>query len=95
MTVACRIVYVTDEHRRRGFAYGTLPHHLIEGEEAFFVERDGAQAVRFVVSAFLRPRGRIMALGRPLVHRLDDRLVQRYLDGLHAYVTQPKGRRRA
>ncbi len=87
VTVACRVVYVTREQGRRGFAYGTLPHHVIDGEEAFLVERDDAQAVRFVVSAFLRPRGRFMSLCWPLVHLLDERIVQRYLHGLRAYAS--------
>ncbi len=42
VTVACWVVYVVDEPERFGFAYGTLPHHVIEGEESFVVERDGA-----------------------------------------------------
>jgi uncharacterized protein (UPF0548 family) len=39
VTVACRVVDVARAPSRFGFAYGTLPHHLIEGEEAFTVER--------------------------------------------------------
>ncbi len=35
----CRVVYVTDELARRGFAYGTLPGHPETGEEAFLVSR--------------------------------------------------------
>ena len=87
--VACRVVYVVDQPARRGFAYGTLPHHVIEGEEAFSVERDEAEAVRVVVSAFLRPRGLLLRAAGPLVHRVDQRLVRRYLRGLHDYVTAP------
>lgn len=33
----CRIIYVTDEPSRFGFAYGTLPGHPEKGEEAFHV----------------------------------------------------------
>lgn len=88
VTVACRIVYVIDEPRRFGFAYGTLPHHVIEGEEVFIIERDEADAVRFVVSAFFRPRGPVMAAGAPLVHALDQRLVGRYLRGLQQHVAE-------
>jgi uncharacterized protein (UPF0548 family) len=35
---ACRIVYVLDEPRRFGFAYGTLPGHAESGEERFSIE---------------------------------------------------------
>src|SRR3954470_10446637 len=31
----CRVVYVVDEPRRKGFAYGTLPGHPESGEELF------------------------------------------------------------
>jgi len=33
-----RVVYVVNEDRRKGFAYGTLPGHPESGEEAFVVE---------------------------------------------------------
>jgi uncharacterized protein (UPF0548 family) len=38
----CRVVYVVDEHDRRGFAYGTLPGHAESGEELFLVRYDPA-----------------------------------------------------
>ena len=86
-TVACRVVYVLEEPTRSGFAYGTLPHHLIEGEEKFVVERGDDGAVRFSVSAFLRPRGLAMRAVGPLVEALDHRIVRRYLGGLQRHVT--------
>jgi len=33
----CRVVSLTDEPGRRGFAYGTLPGHPERGEEAFLI----------------------------------------------------------
>ncbi len=90
-SVACRIVYVTEQARRRGFAYGTLPHHVVEGEEAFHVERDDADVVRFVVSAFLRPRGPVLSAAGPVVHAVDQQLVRRYLRGLQAHVGDGPG----
>ncbi len=86
VTVACRIVYVIEETARFGFAYGTLPHHVIEGEELFLVERDDEGRVRFLVSAFVRPRGRLMRAVAPVVQLLDERLVRRYLRGLQRHV---------
>ncbi len=89
VTVACRVVYVVDEPTRSGFAYGTLPHHVIEGEEAFVVERDeGDDAVRFGVSAFLRPRGPVIRAVAPVVEALDHRVVRRYLQGLQRHVAE-------
>ena len=87
-TFACRIVYVVDEPTGFGFAYGTLPHHVIEGEEAFLVERDAADSVRFRISAFTRPRGRLMRAVTPVVQLLDERLVRRYLRALQRYVAE-------
>ena len=54
-TVPCEVVYVYDEPSRTGFAYGSLPGHLEQGEEAFVVERDEADRVWFTVVAFSRP----------------------------------------
>ncbi len=90
VTVACRVVYVTDLPSRRGFAYGTLPHHVIEGEEAFSVERDEAEVVRFVVSTFFRPRGPLFREVAPLVQGVDQRLVRRYLRGLRENLAHGK-----
>ena len=51
----CRVVYVVDEHDRRGFAYGTLPGHPESGEELFAVRHDPADdAVYAEVVAFSR-----------------------------------------
>ena len=89
VTVACRVVYVVEEPTRSGFAYGTLPHHVIEGEEAFVVERDGGDdAVHLGISAFLRPRGPLMRAVGPVVGMLDHRIVRRYLRGLQQHVAE-------
>jgi uncharacterized protein (UPF0548 family) len=82
VTVACRIAYLIEEAARFGFAYGTLPHHLIEGEESFVVERDERDAVRFVITSFVRPRRRLLRLVAPLVNEMDQRLVRRYLHAM-------------
>lgn len=86
--VACRVVYVVEEPTRFGFAYGTLPHHVIEGEEAFVIERDDAETVRFRISAFMRPRGAVMRAVAPLVQLLDEHLVRRYLRALQRHVAE-------
>lgn len=50
-----RVVYVIDEPDRKGFAYGTLPGHAEEGEEAFLVHRDPEGSVWLTIRAFSRP----------------------------------------
>ena len=64
-----RIVYVTDEPHRFGFAYGTLPAHPEQGEEAFHIETDSHGMVRFVVTAFSRPRHSLARIGSPVARR--------------------------
>ncbi|MET9445518.1 DUF1990 domain-containing protein [Streptomyces sp. NPDC006610] len=51
----CRVVWTVDEHRRAGWAYGTLPGHPECGEEAFLVDRTGDGTVWLTVTAFSRP----------------------------------------
>jgi len=53
-TAPCRIVWVEQEPRRSGFAYGTLPGHPATGEEAFVVEWTGDDAVVLTIRAFSR-----------------------------------------
>ncbi|HET9773271.1 MAG TPA: DUF1990 domain-containing protein [Acidimicrobiia bacterium] len=83
---ACRIVYATDEPNRFGFAYGTLPAHPEQGEEAFHIERDAHGAIRFVVAAFSRPRHRLARIGAPVARRIQLRTTRRYLAGLGEFV---------
>ena len=77
-TAAGRVVYVIDEPAHYGFAYGTLPAHPEQGEEAFHVERDGSR-LRFRVTAFSRPRHPLARLGTPVSRILQRRTIQSYL----------------
>lgn len=86
VTVVNRVVRVTEEADVVGFAYGTLPHHVVEGEEAFDVRRGPDGTVRFEVVSFVRPRGRALSPAGPVITPLDHRLVRRYLRGMQAYV---------
>lgn len=73
---ACRIVYVIDEPRTFGFAYGTLIEHAEAGEERFAVEidpRDGA--VWYDIYAISRPQ-LAARLARPLARRLQKRFAE-------------------
>ena len=79
---ACRIVYVVDEVDRFGFAYGTLPAHPEQGEESFLVQRDTGGTIRFVVTAFSRPRHPLARLGFPIARQIQSGVTRRYLKGL-------------
>lgn len=66
---ACRIVYVLNEARKFGFAYGTLPDHVECGEERFTVEWRADDSVWYEILAFSRPRHPLAKVGRPLMRR--------------------------
>lgn len=70
---AARIVYVIDEPRRFGFAYGTLPGHAERGEERFLVEWLADDSVWYDLRAFSRPRYWAVRLGRPIARALQRR----------------------
>lgn len=73
---AARIVYVIDEPRRFGFAYGTLPGHAERGEERFSVEWLDNDEVWYDLRAFSQPRYWMARLGNPLARRLQRKFVQ-------------------
>lgn len=88
---ACRIVYVIDETapvRRFGFAYGTLPTHVEEGEERFGVELLADGSVWYDLRAFSRPRRRIVRLAKPLARRLQRRFVRESQAAMRAATRQ-------
>lgn len=74
---ACRIVYVIDEERRYGFAYGTLDDHGERGEERFSVEwalED--DSVSYNILAFSRPRKWQANVAYPLTRVLQKRFAR-------------------
>jgi uncharacterized protein (UPF0548 family) len=70
---AARIVYVIDEPRRFGFAYGTLPGHAERGEERFLVEHLADDSVWYDVRAFSQPRYWGARVAYPITRRLQKR----------------------
>jgi len=82
----CRIVYVTDEARRFGFAYGTLPGHPECGEESFHIVEESSGDVTFEIVAFSRPDGWAIRLGGPVARWMQVRATTRYLQGLRRHV---------
>lgn len=81
LRIPCRVVYVVDEPRRRGFAYGTLPGHPETGEEAFLLERHD-DGVTFRIVAFSRPASVLATLAGPVGRRVQDFVTGRYLRAL-------------
>jgi uncharacterized protein (UPF0548 family) len=81
VTGAGRVVYVTDQPQEAGFAYGTLPAHPEQGEEAFHLARHGGRLV-FAVTAFSRPRHPAARLGGPLTRALQLRANRSYLHAM-------------
>ena len=73
---SCRIVYVLDNERQFGFAYGTLPGHAECGEELFLVERDAAGQVRYSIRAFSKPRHWLARLGYLLARAYQRKFVR-------------------
>ena len=86
MLAPCRLIYVIDDSDRFGFAYGTLPGHPEEGEEAFVVERVATSSVRFVIRAFSRPGDPLVKLFAPAARIVQTRMVMRYQHALKRYV---------
>ena len=74
-----RVVYVVDEPRRRGFAYGTLPGHPESGEEAFIVQLLDDNSVVFTITAFSRHATALSRLGSPLATVVQRWVTSRYL----------------
>jgi uncharacterized protein (UPF0548 family) len=81
----CRIVYVTDEADRFGFAYGTLPGHPERGEEAFHIARSGSE-VSFEITAFSHPAALLARLGSPIARAIQLRVTEAYLEGVRRFV---------
>jgi uncharacterized protein (UPF0548 family) len=95
---ACRIVYAIDEVapvRRFGFAYGTLPAHVEEGEERFSVELHADGSVWYDLRAFSRPRYWPVRLGKPLARRLQWRFVRESQEAMQRAVAEALAARSA
>jgi uncharacterized protein (UPF0548 family) len=78
----CRLVYVIDEPRRFGWAYGTLPGHPESGEEAFMIEHHDDDRVSFTIEVFSKPADPLTRLAGPIARALQARATRRYLTGI-------------
>jgi uncharacterized protein (UPF0548 family) len=73
---ASRIVYVIDEERRFGFAYGTLRDHAESGEERFCVEWDSDDSVVYDLLSFSRPHQWPVKVLQPVARVLQKRFAR-------------------
>jgi uncharacterized protein (UPF0548 family) len=86
LAAPCRIVGVVDESTRWGFAYGTLPGHPEQGEEAFIISTSPDETVRFDVVAFSRPGDALVRLSGPIGRRVQKVGTKGYLRALREFV---------
>lgn len=86
---ASRVVYVINEPRRFGFAYGTLPDHVECGEERFLIEWLPDDSVWYDILAFSRPRHPLVRMSFPLARMLQKRFARDSISRVQA-LTQPK-----
>lgn len=77
-----RVIYVVDEPRRRGFAYGTLPGHPEDGEESWLVEHRDDDSVWITIRAFSRPANRWWWAVYPVLRVMQEYYTRRYLRAL-------------
>ena len=91
LAAPCRVVGVVDEPDRWGFAYGTLPGHPEQGEEAFVVSLCAEEVVRFEITAFSRPADALVRLSGPVGRFVQLRTTKAYLGALRRFVRSPGG----
>lgn len=87
VTLSCRVVQVINEPNRQGFAYGTLPLHLEQGEQRFVVEQESEGRVRFLIETTSRPTHPISRLGYPVTRLIQERAIRNYLLALATAAT--------
>lgn len=86
LAAPCRIVRVVDSPTQWGFAYGTLPDHPEQGEEAFIVSTSGDETVQFKIIAFSRPGDPLVRLSGPVGRGIQKCGPRGYLRALRRYV---------
>ena len=82
VVVPCRVVYCIDQPDSRGFAYGTLPGHPEQGEEAFVVQLLPNGDVRLLISAFSRHASQAARAAGPLTRKAQAFITDRYISAL-------------
>ena len=88
LAAPCRIVSIIDGQAQWGFAYGTLPGHPEQGEEAFVVSIAPDQTVRFEIEAFSRPGDPLVRLSGPIGRGIQRGGTGGYLRALKRFVDE-------
>jgi uncharacterized protein (UPF0548 family) len=86
LSIPCSVVWTVEEPRRAGFGYGTLPGHPERGEEAFVVNHDADDVVRFHVRSFSAPARWFTRAAGPLLPVATDAASRRYLTAMRRLV---------
>jgi uncharacterized protein (UPF0548 family) len=87
VSAPARVVYVIDEPKRKGFAYGTLKGHPEDGEEAFIVDQTEDGSVWLEIRAFSRPANRGWWLVFPVLRLTQYFYTRRYFRSLSGPIT--------
>lgn len=77
-----RVVSVTTDEHRVGFAYGTLPGHPEIGEESFMIERRPDDSVWVTIRSFSKPSTWYYRLAAPLGRWQQRKATKLYLRAL-------------
>jgi uncharacterized protein (UPF0548 family) len=92
ISAPCRVITVINEPRRQGFAYGTLPGHPEQGEEAFTVEHTDDGTVILTITAFSKPASLLAHAAGPISRAVQRHITTRYVNALTPYPTSADGR---
>lgn len=84
-----RVISVTEEPRRVGYALGTVDGSVVSGEESFAVDWRDNDEVWFTVRAFDRPLAAVYRILPPLVRRRRRELFQGYLRAVSPLFASP------
>lgn len=84
-----RVVYLIDEPRRKGFAYGTLPGHPLSGEEAFIVDQTEDGSVWLEIRSITRPSSWFWWMLAPFLRAAQASFTRRYFRSLSLPIDGP------
>lgn len=80
--IANRVLYRLDEPDCFGYGYGTLPGHLVRGEERFLLERSPVGEVWFSLLTFSQAALPLVQLAQPFVTLAQQRGARHYAGGM-------------
>lgn len=90
---AARIVYVVDEPKKFGFAFGSLLRHILRGEMLFLVYQEPDGKVYYELTSISRPRHWLTWVFYPLGRQLQNRFSRDSLRALLESMMAPDSRR--